>query len=168
MKLFKRVIHPTQTLFVCFLALVTIGLSGCATAAPPCVVADGQVRVVSGHKSFQFRRDWRDFKSDLADFREVTAKRDRAELAEVTNDLRQSVAAVKSYVPASAGSTCEAFVTAREVLTSTEGKLTQISSNSDWIEAHAIAAKLTDTSDSLRNEMPSWWFVRHRHGRRFH
>lgn len=168
MQLFKRLINPPHALFVGFLTIATIGLSGCAAAAPPCVVADGQVRVVSSHKSFQFRRDWKDFRSDLADFREVMAQRDRAELAEVTTDLRQSLARVKSYAPASAGSTCEAFVAAREVLVNAEGKLTQISSNSDWAEAQEIAVKLTETSDSLRNEMPSWWFVRHRHGRHFH
>ncbi|MDX2143098.1 MAG: hypothetical protein SFV19_07065, partial [Rhodospirillaceae bacterium] len=126
------------------------------------------ISTVSGHNSFKFRRDWSDFRSDLSEFREVAQKQSARELSEAASDLRRSVAAINSYSPTNVGAVCDAFRVAKVKFNAAVPQLDQVAANADWLATNALATDLTETSEQLREALPTWWFTRHRHGRHFH
>lgn len=146
----------------------SVSVASCASGAPPCTQIESSSRTVSGHNAFQFRRDWSDFRSDLADFKAAAAKQDAEELREVAPELSQSISAIKRYSPQRAGQVCEAFAISKAKFDVSAPQLEQLAQSADLAAASKLASELTDTSDRLREALPSSWFVRHRHGRHFH
>lgn len=157
-----------QPLKLGLLVALAVSLSSCASATQPCAQGEPNIRTVGSHNSFLFRKDWRDFRSDLAMFREAATKQDAQGLRGATSELKRSIAAIKRYSPMSVGEACATFTVAKVKLNAATPQLDQLAAKADWSSASKLAAELTDSSDQLREALPSSWFTRHRHGKRFH
>ena len=150
------------------LAVLAMGFSSCASAIQPCAQGEPGIKTVGGHNAFRFRQDWKEFRADLADFREIAKREDAQELNTATSELLRSITDIRSYSPTSEGKACEAFTAAKVRFDAAEAQLEQVALSTDWPVANELASELTTTSAQLREALPSSWFTRHRHGRHFH